>query len=64
MSLAPRGGWRVAGPDAAAIGDLARDHGLAVHELAPAHSSLEEVYTALARDAAEYTTPMATEVPR
>ncbi|WP_371524891.1 ATP-binding cassette domain-containing protein [Streptomyces sp. NBC_01283] len=64
VSLAPRGGWRVAGPDAAAIGDLARDHGLAVHELAPAHSSLEEVYTALARDAAEYTTPMATEVPR
>jgi ABC-2 type transport system ATP-binding protein len=48
------GGWRVDGPDAAAIGELARDHGLALHELAPARSSLEEVYTALAQGAAEY----------
>ncbi|MFE4582381.1 ABC transporter ATP-binding protein [Streptomyces chartreusis] len=53
----PRGGWRVDGLDAAVIGDLARDHGLAVHELTPAHSSLEEVYTALSEDSAEYRTP-------
>ncbi|MFE7447628.1 ABC transporter ATP-binding protein [Streptomyces chartreusis] len=52
-----RGGWRVDGLTAAVIGDLARDHGLAVHELTPAHSSLEEVYTALSKDSAEYRTP-------
>ncbi|GAA2331832.1 ATP-binding cassette domain-containing protein [Streptomyces kunmingensis] len=64
VSLDPRGGWRVDGPDTAAIGDLARDHGLALHELAPAHSSLEEVYTALSQDAQEYTAHATTEVPR
>ncbi|KKD03174.1 ABC transporter ATP-binding protein [Streptomyces sp. WM6386] len=50
------GGWRVDGLDAAVIGDLARHHGLAVHELTPVHSSLEDVYTALSQDAAEYRT--------
>lgn len=54
VRLDARGGWRVAGPDAPAIGDLARDHGVAVHELTPAHSSLEEVYTTLSRSAVEY----------
>lgn len=54
VRLDPGGGWRVDGTDATAIGDLARDHGLAVHELTPAHSTLEEVYTALAGDSAEY----------
>ncbi|MFE3856753.1 ABC transporter ATP-binding protein [Streptomyces griseorubiginosus] len=51
-----RGGWRVDGLGAGAIGDLAREHSLAVHELTPVHSSLEEVYTALSRDAARYRT--------
>ncbi|MGY0489916.1 ATP-binding cassette domain-containing protein [Streptomyces sp. WG-D5] len=64
VRLDPRGGWRVEGPDATTIGDLARDHGIAVHELAPARSSLEDVYTELARTAAEYTTPATEEVPR
>ncbi|MFF0724365.1 ABC transporter ATP-binding protein [Streptomyces sp. NPDC004134] len=54
VRLDARGGWRVQGPDAAAIGGLARDHGVALHELAPAHASLEEVYTALSQSAAEY----------
>ncbi|WP_405801351.1 ATP-binding cassette domain-containing protein [Streptomyces sp. NBC_01506] len=56
VRLDPGGGWRVEGADAtaSAIGDLARDHALAVHELTPAHSTLEEVYTALAGDSAEY----------
>ncbi|MFF2189584.1 ATP-binding cassette domain-containing protein [Streptomyces sp. NPDC058155] len=56
VRLDPGGGWRVEGADATAtaIGDLARDHALAVHELTPAHSTLEEVYTALAGDSAEY----------
>lgn len=56
VRLDARGGWRVDGPDAPAIGDLAREHGVAVHELTPAHSSLEEAYTALSRSSAEYRT--------
>ncbi|EPH43534.1 ATP-binding cassette domain-containing protein [Streptomyces aurantiacus] len=54
VTLAATGALRVEGPDAAAIGDLAHDHGLAIHELAHARSSLEEVYTALSQDATEY----------
>ncbi|MFJ9265158.1 ABC transporter ATP-binding protein [Streptomyces bacillaris] len=53
---AATGGWRVDGPDAATIGDLARDHGLALHELRSTHSSLEEVYTALSQSSVEYRT--------
>ncbi|MFZ3475088.1 ATP-binding cassette domain-containing protein [Streptomyces sp. 4.24] len=56
VHLDPTGAWRVEGPDAAAIGDLARDHHLSIHQLIPAHSSLEEVYTALSQDSAEYRT--------
>ncbi|MEU8669133.1 ATP-binding cassette domain-containing protein [Streptomyces anulatus] len=56
VRLDARGGWRVDGPDAPAIGDLARDHGVAVHELTPARSSLEEVYTTLSRSSVEYRT--------
>ncbi|MFG3254839.1 ABC transporter ATP-binding protein [Streptomyces sp. NPDC048172] len=56
VRVTPHGSWRVDGPDAATIGGLAREHGLALHELTPARSSLEEVYTALARDEAEYRT--------
>ncbi|MFI1248277.1 ATP-binding cassette domain-containing protein [Streptomyces anulatus] len=56
VRLDARGGWRVDGPDAPSIGDLARDHGVAVHELTPAHSSLEEVYTTLSRSSVEYRT--------
>ncbi|NGO72237.1 ABC transporter ATP-binding protein [Streptomyces boncukensis] len=59
VHVTPRGGWRVEGPDAGTIGDLAREHGLALHELTPAHASLEEVYTALAQDEAEYRTEAA-----
>ncbi|WP_328437739.1 ATP-binding cassette domain-containing protein [Streptomyces sp. NBC_00444] len=56
VRLEARGGWRVDGLDAATIGDLARDHGISLHELTPIHSSLEEVYTALSQDSAEYRT--------
>ncbi|MDG4856688.1 ABC transporter ATP-binding protein [Streptomyces sp. T-3] len=54
VHLDPRGDWRVDGPDAATIGDLAREYGLAIHQLTSARSSLEEVYTALSQDSAEY----------
>ncbi|MEV8349492.1 ATP-binding cassette domain-containing protein [Streptomyces niveus] len=60
VRLDPGGGWRVEGADAAAVGDLARDHALAVHELTPVHSTLEEVYTALAGESAEYRAESAT----
>lgn len=56
VRLDATGGWRVDGPDAAAIGNLARDHGLAVHELTSTHSSLEEVYTTLSQSSVEYRT--------
>ncbi|MDT6982339.1 ABC transporter ATP-binding protein [Streptomyces lusitanus] len=50
----PEGGWRVTGPTATAIGELAREHGLALHELTPCRSSLEDVYTELTGEAVEY----------
>ncbi|PSM42382.1 multidrug ABC transporter ATP-binding protein [Streptomyces dioscori] len=56
VRLDARGGFRVHGVDASSIGDLVSHHHLTVHELSPAHSSLEEVYTALAHEAAEYRT--------
>ncbi|WP_199553009.1 ABC transporter ATP-binding protein [Streptomyces sp. N35] len=56
VRMDPRGDWRVDGPDARAIGDLAHEHGLAIHQLTSTHSSLEEVYTALSQDSAEYRT--------
>ena len=46
------GGWLVSGLDAARIGELAHGAGLAVHELTPRRSTLEEVYTAMTGDRA------------
>ncbi|MFI1358746.1 ATP-binding cassette domain-containing protein [Streptomyces sp. NPDC020898] len=48
------GGWRVTGLPPAVIGELAREHGLAVHQLTPVFSSLEEVYTSMTRTSVEY----------
>lgn len=48
------GGWRVTGMSTAAVGDLARDHGVAVHELTPFRSTLEEIYTEMTGEAVEY----------
>jgi ABC-2 type transport system ATP-binding protein len=44
----------VTGLTAAHIGDLARDHGCAVHELFQERASLEEAFMALTRDSVEY----------
>ena len=41
-------------PTAAAIADLAREHGISVHELTPRHASLEEAYMELTHDSVEY----------
>ncbi|MGI9824116.1 ABC transporter ATP-binding protein [Agromyces sp. Marseille-Q5079] len=46
----------VTGLQAAGIGDLAAQHGLAIHELTPLTASLEEAYMALTSDAVEYRT--------
>ncbi|MEV7844503.1 ATP-binding cassette domain-containing protein [Streptomyces cyaneofuscatus] len=64
VRLDATGGWRVDGPDAATIGNLARDHGLALHELTSTHSSLEEVYTALSQSSVEYRTENQKEAAR
>lgn len=49
-----KGGWRVSGPDAATIGDLARRHDIGLHELSPRLSSLEEVYTQMTQSSVDY----------
>jgi ABC-2 type transport system ATP-binding protein len=54
VELDPTGGWRVTGPDTAAIGDLALRHGIGLHELSPLRSSLEDVYTRLTATTVEY----------
>ncbi len=41
----PGGAWRVSGPDAAAVGEIARQHSVALHELSPVRPALEDVYT-------------------
>lgn len=67
VRLDARGGWRVAGLRPAEIGELARTQGLAIHELTPAFSTLEEIYTDMTRTSVEYrgtsTTPYEAETP-
>lgn len=48
------GALRVHGMTAERIGDLARDHGLAIHELASEDASLEEAFMSLTVDDVEY----------
>jgi len=50
----PGGGLAVTGLDAAAIGELARAHGIALHELTPRSASLEEAFMELTRDSVSY----------
>lgn len=54
MQLDTKGGWQVSGPDASAIGDLAAAQGIALHELTPRLSSLEDVYTQMTKTSVEY----------
>ncbi|HEU5152850.1 MAG TPA: ABC transporter ATP-binding protein [Iamia sp.] len=48
------GTWRVDGTTAAAVGELAAAHGLVLHRLEPARSTLEEAYTAMTHDSVEH----------
>jgi ABC-2 type transport system ATP-binding protein len=50
----PDGALVVTGLDAAAIGDLAAAHGIALHALVPRQASLEDVYLDLTGESTEY----------
>jgi ABC-2 type transport system ATP-binding protein len=50
----PDGALVVTGLDAAAIGDLAAAHGIAVHALVPRQASLEEAYLDLTGESVDY----------
>jgi ABC-2 type transport system ATP-binding protein len=54
VTAEPDGGLAVTGLDAAAIGDLARVHGITLHELTPRHASLEEAFMELTQDSVDY----------
>jgi ABC-2 type transport system ATP-binding protein len=54
VTAQPDGGLAVIGLDAAAIGEVARKHGIALHELTPRHASLEEAFMELTRDSVDY----------
>jgi ABC-2 type transport system ATP-binding protein len=57
------GGLAVTGLDAPVIGDLAAEHGIAVHALVPRSASLEEAYLDLTGDSVEYRAANLQEVP-
>jgi ABC-2 type transport system ATP-binding protein len=59
------GGLAVTGLDAPAIGDLAAEHGIAVHALIPRSASLEDAYLDLTGEAADFraATPERPEAP-
>jgi ABC-2 type transport system ATP-binding protein len=50
------GALAVTGMDAPAIGDLALEHGIAMHELTPRLASLEQAYLDITGDSVEYRT--------
>jgi ABC-2 type transport system ATP-binding protein len=54
VTAQPDGGLAVTGLHAAAIGEVARAHGIALHQLTPRHASLEEAYMELTHDSVEY----------
>jgi ABC-2 type transport system ATP-binding protein len=48
------GALRVTGLNATRVGDLAFDHGIRLHELAPVQASLEQAFMELTKDSVEY----------
>ena len=54
MTSTAAGRFEVRGLAPEAIGDIAADHGLRLHELAPVQASLESAYLELTRDSVEY----------
>jgi ABC-2 type transport system ATP-binding protein len=59
VTAAERGALNVEGLDAAAIGDVALAHGIALHELTPLQASLEEAFMDLTREDVEYRSALA-----
>ena len=53
----PDGALVVTGLDAAAIGDLAAQHGIALHALVPRQASLEDAYLDLTGESTDYRAP-------
>src|SRR5262249_33844591 len=62
-TVAPDGDGRVSvtGLESPAIGDLAAQHGIPVHELVPRHASLEDAYLDLTGASTEYRAGTSTE---
>jgi ABC-2 type transport system ATP-binding protein len=56
VTAQPEGGLAVTGLEAAAIGEVAREHGIALRELTPRHASLEEAFMELTHDSVDYRT--------
>jgi ABC-2 type transport system ATP-binding protein len=54
LSTGEDGSLAVGGLSAAAVGDLAAEHGLRVHELTPRRASLESAFMELTEDSVEY----------
>ena len=54
VTLSGDGAMQVTGRTPASIGDVARDHGLAIHELAIENASLEEAFMEMTADAVEF----------
>jgi ABC-2 type transport system ATP-binding protein len=54
VTTQPDGELAVTGLDAAAIGELASTHHIALHELTPQHASLEEAFMEFTRDSVDY----------
>jgi ABC-2 type transport system ATP-binding protein len=60
----PDGGFEVMDGDPARIGDLARDRGIALHELSPQRASLEEAFLRMTADSVEYRTGAPARTPQ
>ncbi len=54
VALQEDGGLSVTSLDAPAIGDLAAEHAISVHELVPRHASLEDAYLDITGESVEY----------
>jgi ABC-2 type transport system ATP-binding protein len=55
VQVEPDGALRLAGTTGEQVGELARDHGLAIYELVVERASLEEAFMELTRSSLEYT---------
>ena len=64
VAIEPTGLLVVRGLDAARVGTIAFDRGIALHELTPRHASLEDAYLELTRDHADHPAGTTTEQPR